>query len=385
MSDDIKLNVATCVRNAGAQLGSLTYKKTNNRTISGWTNVRVTRGIERCPSDFEISFTEPEDGVSQVIVQQGDWVQVQLGNDVVLTGFVDRYEPSISEREHMVRIVGRSLCQDLVDCAAFLPGGQILGQTVDNIAKTLCAYYGITVNVAPGTDVGAPIAQLNIIAGDSIYNVLEILCRYRGLLLYDQADGSLMLASGGQASNSSTSGPIGTRVAASGFTQGVNVKSASVSMSMDNRFSQYDAVYQGLDTCLDVGNGGNVVTTVLDSTVPRFRYHVIVSENVSGGAAVAEQRANWDLARRMGRSFTVRLTTDSWRDAAGVLYEPNTLVDIDLPALKLPKKRWLISEVTYKRNDQGTTADLVIMPPQAFYQEPIIINPVAPDIAPVNQ
>jgi prophage tail gpP-like protein len=40
----------------------------------------------------------------------------------------------------------------------------------------------------------------------------------------------------------------------------------------------------------------------------------------------------------------------------------------------------LISEVTYKRDANGTTADLVIMPPEAFYQEPIILNPIAPDV-----
>ncbi|WP_422449499.1 phage baseplate assembly protein, partial [Thermoanaerobacterium sp. DL9XJH110] len=28
------------------------------RELSGWTEVRVTRGIERCPSDFQIGMTE---------------------------------------------------------------------------------------------------------------------------------------------------------------------------------------------------------------------------------------------------------------------------------------------------------------------------------------
>ncbi|NVI06351.1 phage baseplate assembly protein [Paraburkholderia youngii] len=379
MADDITLRVSTCTRNANAGPGDPTYATSNGRDITGWTSVRVSRGIERCPSDFEVAFTEPYPGVSQVIVQPGDQVQVLLGTDVVLTGFVDRYMPSYNAREHTIRISGRSKCQDLVDCSARWTGGQLLNLTIDKIAKQLCSVYGIEVNVADGTVIGDPIPQLNIMIGEPIYGVLERLARYRALLLYDQPDGSLMLANGGAGSSS-----IGTRKAASDFKEGVNVASAGAMFGMDGRFSDYDAVYQGLDTLQDIGDGGNLIAHVTDPGVPRLRYRAIVSENVAGGSVVAQQRANWELAARMGRSMQVRLSTDSWRDSAGTLYEPNTIVDIDLPGLKLTPKTWLIAEVTYMRDEQGTRADLVIMPPQAFYPEPVTLYPIAPDYTTVS-
>ncbi|WP_027813324.1 phage baseplate assembly protein [Burkholderia cenocepacia] len=356
----------------------------NARSITGWTDVTVSRGIERCPSSFEVSYTEPYPGVGEILAQPGDWVQVVLGDDLVLTGFVDRYMPSYSGNQHAVRIVGRSKCQDLVDCAAFIDGGQLLNMTVDKIAAALCAPYGIASSVAAGTDIGAPIEQVNVMVGETPYAVLELLCRFRGLLLYDMPDGSLLFASGGPTANNSNTS-IGTRVASSGFSEGINVASAALMMAMDGRFSQYDAAYQGLDTLRDIGDGGNIIAHVYDKTVPRFRYRAIISENVTGGKDIALQRANWEMAYRLGRSYQVRLVTDSWRDSAGALYEPNVLVDIDLPSLKLPKKRWLISDVTYKKDLQGTSAELTIMPPQAFYQEPIILNPVAPDFRQVAQ
>jgi prophage tail gpP-like protein len=382
MLDDITLRVSTCTRNAAAALGTPTFTTSNGREISGWTQVRVSRGIERCPSDFEISFTEPYPGVSQVIVQPGDLVQVLLGQDVVLTGFVDRYLPSYNAREHTIRITGRSKCQDLVDCSAKWTGGQLLNLTVDQIAKRLCAVYGIDVNVAAGTVIGDPIPQLNIMIGEPIYGVLERICRYRALLLYDEPDGSLLLANGGDGADGSTG--IGTRKAASGFKEGINVASAGAMYGMDGRFSDYEAVYQGLDTLQDIGEGGNLIAHVTDEGVPRLRYRAIVSENVAGGNVVAKQRADWERAARLGRSMQVRLSTDSWRDSAGTLYEPNTLVDIDLPGLKLKPKTWLIADVTYLRNEQGTRADLVIMPPQAFYPEPVTLFPIAPDYTTVN-
>ncbi|VWB75996.1 bacteriophage Mu P family protein [Burkholderia lata] len=384
MNDDVTLKVATCTFNPAAQLGQETFKTTDARSISGWLDVSVARGIERCPSSFDISYTEPYPSVGDILAQPGDWAQVMLGGDLVLTGFVDRYMPSYSGNQHTVRITGRSKCQDLVDCAAFIDGGQLLNMTVDKIAAALCAPYGIDVSVAAGTDVGDPIEQVNVMVGETSYSVLELLCRYRALLLYDTPDGGLLLAAGGDAKKS---GPlaIGTRVASSGFTEGINVASASLMMAMDGRFSQYDAAYQGLDTLRDIGDGGNIIAHTYDTTVPRFRYRAIISENVTGGKDIALQRANWEMAYRLGRSFQVRLVTDSWRDSAGSLYEPNVLVDIDLPSLKLPKKRWVISDVTYKKGPQGTSAELTVMPPQAFYQEPIILNPVGPDFTRVSQ
>ncbi|WP_124668921.1 phage baseplate assembly protein [Burkholderia seminalis] len=384
MNDDVTLKVATCTFNPTAKLGEETFTRSNTRSITGWTDVSVSRGIERCPSSFEVSYTEPYPGSSDILAQEGDWAQVMLGDDLVLTGFVDRGMPSYGDNQHVVRIVGRSKCQDLVDCSAFIEGGQLLNMTVDKIAAALCAPYGIASSVAAGTDIGAPIEQVNVMVGETPYAVLELLCRFRGLLLYDMPDGSLLFASGGPTANNSNTS-IGTRVASSGFTEGVNVKSASRMGAMDGRFSQYDAAYQGLDTLRDIGDGGNIIAHVYDKTVPRFRYRAIISENVTGGKDIALQRANWEMAYRLGRSYQVRLVTDSWRDSAGALYEPNVLVDIDLPSLKLPKKRWLISDVTYKKDLQGTSAELTIMPPQAFYQEPIILNPVAPDFRQVAQ
>ncbi|WP_408495700.1 phage baseplate assembly protein [Paraburkholderia xenovorans] len=378
------MRVSTCTRDLNPSKGEPTYYASNGRDLTGWTSIRLSMGIERLPSDFDISFTRPPPGITELLIQPGDRVQVILGPDIVLTGFVDRYQPSYSAREHTIRIAGRSLCQELVDCAAFWPNGQMLNLRVLQIAKNLCGAYGIDVNLAAGTDQGDPIPQLNVMAGETSYSILERLCRFRGLLMYDQPDGSLLIASGGTQDGSSQAAPIGTRVVAGGFAEGVNVLAASAMFSMDGRFSNYDALYQGLDTLKDIGDGGNLIAHASDSTVPRFRYRVIVSENVTGGAIVAQQRVNWEMARNYGRSLQVRLTTDSWRDTDGVLYQPNTLVDIDLPNLTLPPVRWLISEVTYKRDEGGTTADLVIMPPQAFYQEPLILYPIAPDVTNVS-
>lgn len=197
------------------------------RQISGWTEVRVTRGVERCPSDFEIAMTELYPGAPlDVTVRPGDECQVALGADLVLTGYVDRFVPSLGPSDHMIRITGRGKCQDLVDCAAEWPNGQISGASALGIAQKLAQPYGIAVNSS--APVGGAIPQFNLMIGESAFEVIERVGRYRGLLAYDQPDGSLILAQ------------VGATQAASGFTEGENVQEATLTWSMDQRFSDYD-------------------------------------------------------------------------------------------------------------------------------------------------
>lgn len=378
--DDISVKVQTCTKTGGPGNGKPTYSLSNPRTVTGWENIRLTRGIERCPSDFELTMSEPYITPTDIMMNRGDYVEIYLGQDHVFTGFVDRLNPSYNATSHTVRITGRSLCQDIVDCGGNWFGLQLRNMTVDAIAKFLCDFYGVVVQVADGTNVGAPVPLLNPMVGETIYSILERLCRFRALLLYDLPNGNLMLASGGKQASNPSSTSIGASTVAGGFEEGINVQEASVMLSMDGQYSDYDGVYLGLDTLKDTGGASNLVAHATDPTVPRFRYKATICESVVGGQVIAQQRVDWEMTRRNGRGQQVRLTTDSWRDAAGQLYAPNSLTSVTLPTLKLVKDAWLISEVTYKRNaETGTTCELVIMPASAFYQEPIVLNPVAPD------
>jgi prophage tail gpP-like protein len=348
--------------------------KVNNQDITGWDSIRVTRGVERCPSDFDILLTERYLGeAADLVVQPGDPCQVFLGADLVITGYIDRvtFEVTGSAR-HDVRIVGRGKCCDLVDCAAQWPGAQILSCSVLQIAQKLAEYNSITVSAQ--NDDGRSnfnIPQFNLMLSETSWEVIERICRFAQLLAYDGPDGNLILSG------------IGKQSAASGFTQGVNVQSMRATYSQDQRYSEYVAFLQSVDVFIDSGDGGNLLGTYKDSGVLRPRRHVTIAEQGSWGAAqqVCEQRAAWEAARRFGRSAQVCLTTDSWRDSSGVLYAPNTLVNLSLPAIKTDNKTWVISEVTYNLQEgSGTTCELVIMPQEAFLPQPTLLQSFALDV-----
>ncbi|MBN3852013.1 hypothetical protein G3N59_01345 [Paraburkholderia sp. Ac-20340] len=349
------------------------YLSVGNQTITGWTDIRVTRGIERCVSDFDIGLTEEQieqNEVTEVVVQTGDECLIDLGADLVLTGYVDTYEPAISKAGHTVRVAGRSKCEDLVDCSAVWPNGQISGTSALDVATKLAAHYGISVSCDISDLVSIP--QFNVFIGETPFEIIERVSRYSQLLVYDQPDGSLKLAR-------AQSGTDGTR-ATGGIVQGANVQAASVLFSSTERFSNYTCFAQSVLSFTDAGIGANMVATVSDPNVKRVRERYIVAEAVQGFMDLARRRAVWEMNRRAGRAAVISVTVDSWRDSGGVLWTPNTLVFVDIPKLKISKKTWLIGEVSYRRNaESGTTAELVIMDPSGYSPEPIALQPAFVD------
>jgi prophage tail gpP-like protein len=324
-------------------------------------------------SDFEIGMTESfPNSPSEVIVQPGDECQIELGLDLVLTGYVDRYVPSLSPSEHDIRVSGRGKCEDLVDCSAVWPNGQISGTSALDVAAKLSAGYGITVECDVPDLIKIP--QFNIFIGETVFEIIERVSRYSGLLVFDEPDGNLRLAR----ANTSIQ-------AAGGIAEGVNVQSAAIEYSAVERFSTYTCFAQSILAYSDAGIGPNMLATVTDPNVRRPRNRFIVVEAVQGFADLAKRRAVWEMNRRAGRAAVVTVKVDSWRDAAGTLWTPNTLVTVDLPTLKLPKATWLIGEVTYRRTlDEGTTAELVIMDPKAYLPEPIALLPAFVDASTIG-
>lgn len=349
--------------------------RVNNRDFSGWSSVRVTRRLIGCPSDFDISLTERFPGRPDLIaVEAGQPCTILLGPDPVMTGWIDRYSASISPTQHEVRVQGRSKCEDIVDCMVTsdqITGMQIICTNLLDLATDLCKPYGITVTSLTGDKVpvslpgGAPL-QFNAVLTETPFEIIERVARFAGVLVYDDGNGNLVLAN------------VGTSSHSSGFAEGVNVQAAAVSYSMDGRFSEYLPVLMNVNFYSDKGGSGTQsFPKVFDEGVGRFRQRIIVSEQMPLGQSFATKRAQWEAARRAGLSQSVHITCDNWRDSEQILWQPNAFAPIVLPTLKLtPANPWVIGEVTYSIDPaRGTTAELLVMPRDAFLPEPTILTP----------
>lgn len=347
------------------------------QTISGWEDVTINRGIERVPASFEIRLTEkyPEKA-GLVDIKPTMPIQVRIGADKILTGYVDHYAAGISSGQHEVHIAGRSMSEDLVDCSGKFQAYQINNTTIVGLATTLCQPFGMAV-LSPDGD-SRVIPQFNVILTETPYEIIERVARWANFLVYDDVSGGLIIAK------------LSDKTMASGFAEGQNVQMASVSFDAGDRYTEIEPILLATSvlTMLPDGNGNPAVPYVpnvnwaRDRTFspradgePRYRPLLLMCEQNDVDPILAQQRVNWEMSRRWGRSQSVTITCDSWRDSAGTLWTPNAAASIDLPSLKLPNRTWLISDVAYLRNEEGTTARVTLMPKEAFIPSPDVLLP----------
>lgn len=344
--------------------------------LTGWQSVRIQRSCEAFPSAFELTATErfPGDNIN-FPVSPGDPATVSLSigytSDPVITGYVDRVVPSLSPEFHAMTIIGRSKCGDLVDCSA-TGTTQFNNSTPLAIAQKLAQPFGITVSQT--VDPKAIVPQLVFNWGETPYELIERIARFAGMLVYDGADGNLIL------------GRVSDDKMATGVVEGKNLLRGTVTFSMDERFSQYTVRRLTFDPVRDNGVNpeGDIVTVIPDAGVSRFRPRYIIAETPTGmGLDYAKQRGYWEANRRFGRSAIVNVTVDSWRDGEGNLWEPNKQIDLQIPTLKLgtaQNRKWVIATVCYRRDHRGTEADLTIMPTDAFDVLPVPLTPLVNDL-----
>jgi prophage tail gpP-like protein len=342
------------------------------QAVTGWQRVSVTRPLAAIPASFSIEATEKYPNAADIDLKPGQPCTVQIGADLVLTGYVDRYTSEISGEQHTIRIIGRSKSEDLVDCSAIVEntsagseskeGMQIRNGSTLDIVRKLAAPYGVQVQSTAGDGIQVP--QFNINLGETVWEIIDRITRYSEMIPYDLPDGSVMLAK------------VGTESMASGFTVGENVETAGVSFSMDQRYQEYEGhLISMMALGTDAGiNSPTVGQIVRDDEVPRFRKLYVISEQFVMGQPLAGKRALWEKNRRWGQSFAFTVKCDAWRDAAGKLWEPNKLAPITAPQLKLANKSWLIGTVTYVRDEAGQHAQLGLWPPEAFTVEPTSPN-----------
>lgn len=347
----------------------------NEKKIYGWHSVRITRGIERFPSDFDLGLMDYYPGIEgKQLVVDGMPCQICIGDDPVITGYVDDWEPAIYRSRHEVRATGRSKCQDLVDCSAEWPNNVINSSNALEISSRLASYYGISVSTDVNDLVKVP--QFTINWGESPQEIIERVSRWSALLYYDTPDGNLLLTR------------VGTRRAASGVSEGVNVEQAYYRSSKSDRFSDYVGVSMSVSPIAgyspDSAYDAVTLATARDPEAAEMRYRkrIVIVESTLMASQQAQRAIDWEMNRRYGRSKQLTVTIDSWRDISGKLWEPNTLIPVHLPTLSssLTNTELLLSEITFMRDENGTHARMTLMPPEAFTVQPYAFYQLIPGL-----
>lgn len=348
----------------------------------GWLEIAITRSLNQMAGNFSIGVTEgwtngdTFEANTAWQIKVFDACRVYVGRDLVLTGYVDDYNPAFSARDHKVAVAGRSKTMDIVDCMPDLKGGQFTGYKLDQIARAVAQPFGVDVDVQ--VDVGAPFPDATMERTETGFAFLERLARQRRVLLTDDAQGRLVIAR------------AGSKRASDSLVQGGNILRATARLSGRGRFSEYRVKGQtgenhapaqsGLSVNLPGGGTatlGRQAAVVVDGQgvakddgVPRYRPFVLMAESALD-ATKKQERAEWQMRHNRGKGTETHITVQGWRQRNGALWDVNHLCRVRAPWLALDEEL-LISSVTYRLDGrEGRRTDLVLTPVDAFAPEPI--------------
>jgi prophage tail gpP-like protein len=332
----------------------------DGQAYGGWTEIRVTRGLTRCATDFDIAVTERWTNQGQPWrILPGAPCQIRIGRDVLLTGYVDAYQPTIDAAAHGVRIAGRSKTEDLIDCSPDIPSGQFAGYTLAAIAASICKLFGIEAIVQ--TDAALDVVDnATIERCETAWTFLERLCRLAGVLAYDDVNGNLVLTR------------VGDTHASGRVLEGVNLLGGHAKLTLHKRFSQYIVKGQrGLGAGHAAGPAvqNQMRAVAIDPDVLRYRPHVAIAESALSLAKL-QDRADWQRNYAYGQSIEAEVRLAGWRQPDGTLWATNQLIPVTAPSFGVDQDL-LVAKTQFTLDDRdGHVTTLTVGPIEGYTPDP---------------
>jgi prophage tail gpP-like protein len=315
---------------------------------SGWTEVSVTRSLEAASGSFSVTLTERWPGqTTQWPIFVGSAVQVYIGQDLVISGWVDDVDVNLTASDHSISVSGRDKTADIIDCSAVNRPGEWHGKKVEAIAQELCNPFGVTVRADVST--GAALDTFTLQPGEKVFEAIERAIKKKGLMLTSDTNGALIFTHSGSTRYSSK------------LKEGENLIEVSGKFSGRDRYSKYIVEAQS------DGYGESqkqIQSTVDDKGVERYRPLSIMAEDQET-AADAKRRAKWEASVRAARASVFTATVQGWRLGNEGIWKTNRIIAIEAPSARASGDV-LIESINFLRGAAGTTTALTLKRPDAF-------------------
>lgn len=321
---------------------------------TGWQEVSIRLSLEQMADEFQLSLTERWSESGDVRpVSPDEPCTLSIGDELVLTGYLDEVLPDYDAETHTIVANGRSKAGDLVDCSG--REQRLDGRTLQQIAATLAQPYGIEVVDTVGAT--KPFRAFVLEDGQPIGEAIERAAQIRGARVVSDSQGRLLIVHAVQ------------REIRTALVLGQNIRRASGVFSNRDRFNQY--IVEGQTPGSDEWSGVQASAPLgraHDPRVRRPRSTLVVCDTPADSrdcAARAELEARMRWAKGRGVTYTV----SGWKHEQGV-WRPGDLVPVKDAYLGLDEQL-LVSAVQLIEGEDGRRAEIRVVPPAAFEPVPI--------------
>lgn len=284
---------------------------------SAWSSYSIDSDLLTPADAWDVRLTRPA-GKMPDTVKSGAHVQVKVGDDTVLVGYVDNVRRRTSKTEKTLSISGRDYAAILRDCSApiFTAKQVTLADVVANIVKPL----GIK-NVRIDTARAQPTwDKISVDPGDTAWDALVHAAEGEGLWPWFEPDGTLVI--GGPDYNAP---PVASLILREDG-KGNNVEWFDEDDLIAERYSEVTVLGQAHGTRSATGKHA-IKVTVKDNGVSVYRPKVYVDHDAPNLAA-AEARAKKIISDSALAAHTLKASVKGHRTSDGVLWKPGQRVHV---------------------------------------------------------
>jgi prophage tail gpP-like protein len=287
-------------------------------------------------------------------ISPGQECEVSIGDQPILKGYIDVLNTGYDSSSTRITVSGRDATGDLIDCAAAVDGPfEFNNIKLEKFVEKILKPFNISLTVL--ADTGAPFKRIAIQPGETAYELIDRVCRFRAVLpISDGVGGMLIIKPGGLRSE--------------GFLErGKNILSGDFTVDWKDRFALY--VVKGQSEANAETSSAEAATgegRATDALVGRYRPTVITGEN-QGYNMTLSQRAEWQAQFARARSVKVSYDVQGWyaKKESSSLWLPNSIVPLKDPVFGFSRDM-LITTVSFRRSNQGTFTSLELCLPEAF-------------------
>lgn len=326
--------------------------KANGNIYSGCIKAEITRSLKAVSGHFEINFYDRWKGQKKSWqLATGDECSVELEGKQLIKGIVDTFDGNISSESFSLNVAGRDLTGNLVDSGCLSHQKSFKGQSLKQMAEELASPFGIKIS-SLSTAANTPIKVFTFQYNETIWEVINRLAHYQGVLAYPDSEGGIIFAD------------VGTNIIDSideKKTLNTNVKSDA-----SQKFQQYIVVSHS-------GSPDHKVTTqkaiAYDNSVKLPRSKIIILSKKTD-AAGAQVRANWEMAMQVAKSFQANITLNGWKNSKGELWQINNLVTLNASSFNV-KGNYLVEETKFILSpEKGMVTELILVLPDSYKPQP---------------
>jgi prophage tail gpP-like protein len=321
-----------------------------------WESIEIERTYENVVSEMRLTAAEPSNlsqGFAALKLKPKDPAQGYLAGRLAISGYVWLRHSSYDAETHAVQFGIASVVQRTTLSTVDAAPGQYLNSTLAQIAGAVFGKIGVGFSIV-GSPPGAnkPFERVSEHVGETRFQFIERLARFRNLQLIDDGHGNVL----------ATRGPVGG-VAAT-LQEGRNIKRAQLVLKISETADFIQFVGQNFSNDEHWGDASRDIAASAADPDGNPQTPIKLIAEQPGDAADLQMRVNREVAANSAYYADGTITVQGWLLDDGSLWieHVGALVTINSPML-VPTGSitlWIKGVIHRQNGESGTETDVLV-------------------------